>query len=170
MYSPKDRKIYFYHNGERVIAADPLIIARRIADAGAEFQTACGAATGAAGKWTRQAQDEVAKHLRTIFNLKPLTNGEEVIGTLSDDECADLFLHFREFQKGVKKNSRMTVTPARAVSPSSGPTSVASPPTSNTSASASTNGDSSTAKPPSSPTGPASPSGLSPLTKPISTP
>lgn len=152
LYRPRERLIYSYHTGERVVRADPLVLYRRVMDEGPELavdiKVSQSPMAGAGA-----AQGAVAARVRRMFGLKPLADGG-----LGEVECVELLDHFLEYCSGVKKNTGPTPTSAAATSAPTAPSWAAAPPTPPTSASGSTASASPPAGPAPSPSGPPSPS------------
>ena len=98
VYAPKDRLIYHYCNGERVVAADPSVLYRRLMDIGPELN----ADIALAGSPSKAARDAVGKaewKLRQLFELKPFSEGG-----LGEVEAYELLDHFLGYCTSVKKN------------------------------------------------------------------
>lgn len=137
-YTPKERKIYRYFNGEKVVHADPMILYKKIMAVGQELAVDIDVAKSPC-KEAIQADDEAVRKLREIFEVKPVTSDGKGLG---EAEVIELFDHFWEFLEGLKKNSSPSSTTS---------TSASSPPadsvTPSTSASGSSANGSSSSKP-----------------------
>ena len=136
VYKPRQRLIWSYYNGERLVQADPLVLWKQImAVAPAldiDFKVSQSVSRNA-----ETAHKALVQRIRDIFHIKSLENDFEVVNTLTDAECIDLLNKFLSYCGWVKKNSSNSVTTATATSPpTDSPTSAGeSPPTSNTSVS-----------------------------------
>lgn len=149
LYSPAERLIYRYFDGQKVRRADPMVLYKNYAEVRTDLlvdlrgyysslmpedkSNACH--TGAVAK------------IRKIFDVPAL--GDE--GGLTDGEVLDLLNHFTDYIDSVKKNSRSIPTTATATSAATPSCSEAGPPTSSTLDSGSTASASSTAAPAPSP-------------------
>ncbi len=146
-YSPGQRRIYRYFNGDKEISADPMVLYKRVMDVGpslsADIKVSASISRGARG-----AHASMVKTLREIFSVKSLEEGG-----LTEQEVCDLFDHFMTYCDDLKKNSSQPATSPEATSPS-GPspsTEEKSPPTAGTSDSGSTEKGSCTGPPTPSP-------------------
>lgn len=155
LYSPQERLIYSYHDGEKVVRADPAVLYRRLMDVGPELSADIAVACSpmpVRAEATAKAEGKV----RAIFGLKPFADGG-----LGEAEAYELLDHFAGYCDGVKKNlARLPIYfPSSAKpSPKGGST---TPPTSDCGSTASVP---STAEPAPSPTASKSPSDSTPET------
>lgn len=151
VYHPRERLIYYYWNGAKHVAADPIALYKRMMAQGPELSIDIKVANSAS-KDAGKAHDALVGRIRTIFDLKPLTDGG-----LSELESAQLLDHFLVYCERLKKNSSPSPTSSTttADSPTSSPT---VPPTSNSSVSGSTANGPSTDGPGPSPMASGSPS------------
>ena len=105
MYSPKQREIYSYFNGDKVVRADPMPLFKSVMDQFSElsidFKVAASPHKDAAKAW-----DNAVARVRTIFGIKTLDEGG-----LTERETVDLYNHFWDFMDSVKKNSPSCQTP-----------------------------------------------------------
>lgn len=113
VYLPRERKIYSYFNGEKVLKADPMDIQRKLSAVSTELDMDLKIATSTefAGNLpeaimknvfldAEKARQNALKTLRGVFNVKTLDEGG-----LLDDEVFDVFSHFMIYVQAVKKNS-----------------------------------------------------------------
>lgn len=147
VYAPDERLIYRYFNGEKVIAADPLVLFKRMKDVFTDLMVDMQVANSESKDADLCHAKAIAK-IRGIFSINPLD--ENGVG-LTDTEALDLFEHFYDWIDGLKKNSRMTATSTTEAFPASKTPSAAEPTIPNGSASGSTASDNSTAVPVPSP-------------------
>jgi hypothetical protein len=168
IYRPAERRIFRYWNGERWVDGDPMVIHRRIMDVVGDFTAYCIAASSPM-KDAESATCRACEMIRVFFDLKPLI-GNDAAGTLTNEDCVDLFVTYRAWQARLKKNLRNTPIPARAISASTASSPAAAPVTPSSSASGSTAAASATAKPERSRTGLESLSVVSMPSEPTSTP
>lgn len=133
VYRPRERLIYSYWDGAKVVRADPMVLYQRVMERGPELSIDIKVATSPS-KGAAAAQSGAVDKIRTAFGLKPF-DGEN---GLTELEVFALLDHFLEFAEGLKKNSSPTVTSAAGTSATTPPSSAAAPPTPSTSASGST--------------------------------
>lgn len=152
IYHPKERMIYSYFNGQKVIQADPLQLERKLMDVGPELSIDMKVAKSIS-KDAATAHTKMVQQCRGIFNVKPIEEGG-----LTELETVLLLEHYLAYTDEVKKNWSPIATPVTGTSAPSGPSSEGNPPTPNSSVSGSTDEGNVTGNPPSSPTAPASPS------------
>lgn len=149
VYSPSERCIYQYLDGEKLVRCDPLVLFRRVMDKGPELHSDIVAANVAQSKFADKAYANLQKNIREIFQVKvydPVTNTG-----LTEAEISNLFDHFMWFVEVNKKKANLPSTSATATSPTTEPSSTESPATPNTSDSGSVGNESSTKEPPASP-------------------
>lgn len=105
MYSPKEREIYCYFNGEKAVRADPMPLFKSIMDQyndlSIDFKMAAMPSKDASKAW-----DNAVGRVRAIFGIKKLEDGG-----LTERETVDLYNHFWDFIEAVKKNSPSYQTP-----------------------------------------------------------
>ena len=118
VYSPKERKIFSYFDGEKTVKADPVALYRRVMDKGPSLSIDMSVSTSAS-KDAEKAQKELVDNVRTIFNVKPLANEIECTGTLTDTEVLYLLDQFMDYASDVKKNSKTLPTTPPITPPSS---------------------------------------------------
>lgn len=97
VWSPQEREIYTYFDGTKLVKGDPQLLYRAMMEVGAELSVDIAVASSPSKDW-RQAEDNAAKKIRGIFNLKPLEEGG-----LSTPELANLLKHFWSYCESVKK-------------------------------------------------------------------
>lgn len=152
LYHPRDRLIYRYFDGQREVAADPMVLYKLLMDVGPEIGIDMKVAASPS-KDAGKAHDKMVQKIRGAFGVLPLKDGG-----LTDLESVELLQHFLVFVDAIKKNSSpLPTSPGETPAPSA-PSSVAGPPTPSSSGSGSTGGGSSTVGPPPSPSGPPPPS------------
>ncbi len=158
IYHPKERLIYQYFNGKRMVHADPMVLYKRVAARGGDLEVASKVASSPLLKVTDKAKahDDVVRYVREIFQLET-PNGLECAGCLTETECVDLMDHFYTFVGHEKKNTNPGPTPSAATSASTPSPPDAAPPTGSSSDSGSAGNESSTASPGPSPSAPSSP-------------
>lgn len=106
IYTPEERKIFRYHNGSRWIEADPAPLWERLMDKSAELGANFKAAA-VPSKWQQEANRNVIKYLREVFEIAPLEDGWKMPteGSLTGEQVVELFNVFMTFCGCVKKNS-----------------------------------------------------------------
>lgn len=154
-YTPQERRIYAYFDGEKTRRVDPLVLWRKVMekyeDFKVEVKVAFSPSKDAAAAW-----QQAVGRIRLMFDVKPW---DEATGAgLTEDECFDLIDHFTAYMDALKKGSSPMQTSAEETSGVTASTSAANPPTSNTSASGPTANAPSTATPELSTTEPPLPS------------
>lgn len=133
LYRPKDRLIYSYWDGSKIVRADPMVLYQKLMERGPELSIDIKVAASPS-KGAAKAHTGTIDKIRTAFALKPFdgTHG------LTELEVLALLDHFLEFTEGIKKNSSPISTSPEAISDTTPTTSAAAPPTSNSSGSGST--------------------------------
>lgn len=145
IYSPKERLIYKFFNGERMVTIDPIVLNQRVMDAWPDMSIPMKIAMSSS-KAAKQGRIDAVNKIREVFMLKPLTNGIEVVNTLTDVEAINLLTAFLTYCGNVKKNSPTLPTMSKPTEDFK-PTSGNAPPTSSTSDSGSTENECLTEKP-----------------------
>lgn len=112
IYLPNERGIYPYFNGERMVNADPIALYKRVMEVWPELSIDATVArsTLLADKETIKGHTAMTDKIRGIFQLKPLTNGIECVGTLTDKQATDLLDHLLIYCERLKKNSSRSAT------------------------------------------------------------
>ena len=141
LYEPKQRLIYKYFNGDKIVSADPMILHRKMMAKAPDLYIDSKVATFP-NKDSGKAQVALTKNIREIFGVKPLDEGG-----LTELETAELWKSFLIYCEWVKKNWNPPPTSPEGTSDPTGPSSGGSPPTLNTSASGSTASEPSSDKP-----------------------
>lgn len=156
VYRVRERQIYRYFDGQKEVAADPLVLYKRVMDVRPALAVDIKVArAGMMG--SKEAHEAVLGYVRQVFNLKPLADGG-----LTEAEALGLLDHFLAYVDGVKKNTRPSATSAAETSEASPSSSGEGPPTPSTSDSGATASGPSTGTPGPPPSGPAPPSGWLP--------
>lgn len=137
VYRPKERMIYSFWNGEKIVTADPLVLYKRVMDCGPELAIDMKVSKSASKDATK-AHGKAIDKIRNIFKIKEIEQGG-----LTELEGMDLLDHFLTYCDVVKKNS--SILPMQSTSTVDSPTtSQENPPTSNSSVSGSIANDPST--------------------------
>lgn len=108
VYHPKERLIYSYFNGERLVKADPMGLYMKVMDVAGDLEGDLKVANSPLTD-APKAHKQALKTMREVFGLKELT-GIEVVDTLSDDETIALFNHFMDYHHRLKKNTSPPAT------------------------------------------------------------
>jgi hypothetical protein len=111
LYDPKDRLIFRYNDGKRMIWADPMVLYRRLMEVAPTLSIDVRV-SASASKDAGKAYVATLEKIRTIFAVEaPKTEDPlECRGTLSEIELVDLLNYFLTYCETVKKNSRMSAT------------------------------------------------------------
>lgn len=143
MFTKKERNIYRFWNGERMVGADPLVISRKLTTfPDFDFETDLKLLQLATSedpeliKQSLKAMDRWAAAARHAFKIKEFElqeDGSEV--GLLEDEIAELILDFFTWLGEVKKNTLTTPTPQNSTESVSSTGAVPGPHTTPTSAS-----------------------------------
>lgn len=152
IYHPRERMIYHYFDGQKVVHADPLQLERKLMDVGPELSIDMKVAKSIS-KDAAKAHTEMVKKCREIFNVKSVEEGG-----LTELETVLLLEHYLAYTDEVKKNWSRIVTPPTATSAPYACSLDVAPPTPNSSGSGSTGGENITVAQQSSPMEPALPS------------
>jgi len=145
-YKPRQRYIYRYKDGDRVVIADPIALFKAVMEVGPTLEIDLRVA-GSISKDASKGHTTAVAKLRQVFNLRSFAEGGA-----TDVEVVELFNHFMVYAESLKKNSPTSATSATATSPTSVPSSAASPATPNSSVSGSIANGHSTVPPVPSPT------------------
>ncbi len=132
IYSPKQRAIFRYFDGQKVRDVDPMVIYRKIMDGAADLSIAMKVARSGWKGEAAKAHDEMIADLRGIFGVKSLDEGG-----LTEPETAELFVQFMNYCGWVKKNWSPPTTLPEDVLPSTSPSPDGGSPTPNSSGSGS---------------------------------
>lgn len=146
LYTPGERRIYRYFDGEKDVAVDPMPLWKRLMEHGTDLSIKLRVAYSES-KANVQAHTDLVKKIREVFVLKPFEEGG-----LTESETVNLLHHFLTFVGVIKKNSPSSTTePGEGTPPTSSPSSEDAPPTRSGSDSTSTATATSTDMPPPSP-------------------
>ena len=99
VYSPKERIIYEYFDGEKTIKADPIVLYKRVMEKRADILIDTKVANSAS-KDASKAHNNLMDNLRWVFSVKKIEDSG-----LTDPEVGNLFDHFMIYCDRVKKNS-----------------------------------------------------------------
>lgn len=113
LWVPRERLIFAYFDGGKIVSDDPLEIWRRLAEVGPELAQDIEVGRCQKVEWALPAQDEIAAKLRNIFGVKTVKEGG-----LGRVELAELFDRFMLYTSELKKNSSLTATLPTATSAS----------------------------------------------------
>lgn len=139
IYRAKERLIYQYWDGERIIKADPQVLFKRIMEHGPELSIDLKVGRSTL-KGAKESHDRALQTIRTAFEIKapdpskPL-DCSNVLTELEVERTLDDFLSWVD---KLKKKLPTTPTPVEAALPNTESSSAASPPTANGLASGST--------------------------------
>lgn len=100
IYKPKDRLIFKYFDGEKIVSADPMVVYRRMIDVSIDLNADITIATSPS-KAAPEAYQKMVEKLRKIFQVKPLE-----LGGLTENETFLVYINFSNFCDFVKKNSK----------------------------------------------------------------
>jgi hypothetical protein len=150
LFTIKERLIYQYNNGEKLICADPIVLERNIAEVWNDLSADIKAASSPIpNKWAKDAQKNVLEKCRLIFGVQAL---DESGKGLTEEETMDLFNHFLKYSNTVKKNLRNSPISQKAMQQNSVSSSTELQSSSNGTDSGSTSKESVSERPGSSPT------------------
>lgn len=113
LYKPKDRLIYRYYNGSKIVSIDPMDLYSRIMAEGTDLDISLKLA-GSISKDAPQGYKEAIERLRKLFEVKPYYDGEG----LTDTELFDLFTHFLTYCNEIKKKVSPSATSQMEILPS----------------------------------------------------
>jgi len=147
IFHPKERMIYQYWDGQKVVAVDPLIIYRRFAEVQPQLVIDRKVATSLSKDAPKAWPAMIAK-IHTIFEIKGMSEGG-----LTEAETIQLLDHFLIFCEDVKKNANPIPILPTTTSPPMPSFSEEGPPTETGSDSGSTEKEPSIDEPMPSPTG-----------------
>lgn len=153
MFTVKERLIYHYWDGQRMVSVDPMELFKKLIDVAPKVYVDAKVVKFGM-KDAPAKQKELIESVRGMFGIKPYDQGG-----LTETESMELFYHFLEFTERIKKNSSQSPMPQEGDSTGSSIFSGDGPPTKNPSGSGSTASEPSTETSPSSPTGQPSLSG-----------
>lgn len=146
VYHPKERLIYYYWNGMKLVSADPIILYKKFMDVAPSLSVNIKVSESTS-KDAGKAHEEAQENIRYIFDLPTFENGG-----LTRIEADGLLNHFLEYCYTLKKNSNRFTTSSTNSEDSKG-SSEGNQPTDNLSPSGSVGNVDSTVKPELSPMG-----------------
>lgn len=126
IYSPKERCIYEYFDGQKQVKADPLVLYKRLQDCSTDLSVDMRLANSIHSD-ANKGHTNAIKKIQTIFSIKPFDEGG-----LSEMEAMSLLEHFLFFCDELKKKvspsatSSTTSEASRTSSPTGRPTSTTS--------------------------------------------
>lgn len=158
-YRSRERFIYSFWNGERVVHADPQVLYTRIAEHGPELSIDLKVGRSPM-KGAKESHERAIQTIRDAFGFKapPADNPLECADTLTQLEVEQELNKFLSWCEELKKKLPPTLTTAAAASPNGASLPAAAPPTPSGLASGSTVTAANTEPPGPSPTGPELPS------------
>jgi len=140
IYRPKERMIFQFWNGQKMVSGDPLVLFKRMSDVGPELAIDIKVSSSPS-KDASKAHNNVVDKIRGIFGVQSLEQGG-----LSELETLQLLDTFLLYCDRVKKNSSQSVIwPTPSVDSTS--SSEENPPTLNSSDSGSIESESKTDEP-----------------------
>ena len=149
-YTPEDRSIYSYNDGEKLVRIDPMVQYKKIMDVGPSLSIDLKVSTSTLMKNEDKgkAHQSLLQHVRDIFNLKPFrqTGDGKTVG-LTEIETVEVLDHFLSYCHELKKKVKTNVTSSNNSGVSPPYMAPTSPLMSNGSESGSTGNVSSTAEP-----------------------
>lgn len=157
LYKPSEMAIYRYWDGSKIVAVDPMVLHRRVSDAGREELAIDLKVSARPIKGNVEAYDSLLRKIRKIFNVTPY---DGVTG-LTEVATVELLDHWLNYEYVQKKIANLPPISPTASSPPSPESSAENPPTGSSSDSGSTDTGPFTGTPPPSPSGPELPSGPS---------
>jgi hypothetical protein len=136
-FRPRERLIYRYFDGTRVVSADPLVLYQKVMDVAPSIAADAAAARTPGFSKGEQAYQSMLEAMRGIFGVTPFKDlGQGKYEGLTESEVTALYAHFWEYvegvlpaeeglppEGGVKKNSPPSPTSPEATSVSPAPTS-----------------------------------------------
>lgn len=119
VYEPGARRIYSYFDGEKVVAADPMVLWRNLMEVRGDLSAHLSLAFAPMdSKDKPQAYAKAAALSRKIFSVREFHEGG-----LTEAEAVNLVQHFWRYCDGVKKNSPPSPSWSAATSAAPAPTS-----------------------------------------------
>lgn len=159
LYSPRERAIYRFFDGQKVRCVDPLVLWQRLMDHHQDIMTDMLGAKNFTGDKGSALYQAMISDIRKVFEVEPFQDlGNGRYQGLTEAEVTQLYVHFYQYcdgwlgpddipEGGVKKNSPPPTTPATGTSAAMPPSSEENPPTRSSSASGSTAAEPSTEQP-----------------------
>lgn len=133
IYNPKERFIFRYFNGEKVVPADPMVLQKRLTEKIQELSSDIKVANVPQYPGSKEAYESLCANIRLIFKIKPLDQGG-----LTETELEELLSKFVDYCNWAKKKLSPTPTSQETTSQTFETSSAGSQPTSNFSVSTST--------------------------------
>lgn len=146
IYTPKERLIYSYFNGQEIVRADPQVLYRNLMDVAPSLRADIAVSNSASKQW-RTATENADKAVRQLFSIKPFAEGG-----LAELELFELLDHFINYCDSIKKLQSPSLTSSGSVGASTPFSGEESQPMPSSSASGCVVNDSSTGEPEPSPT------------------
>lgn len=103
IYSPKQRRIYSYFNGEKMVVVDPMHQYKAVMEKGPDIAIDLKV-SNSISKDANKSHENLIKTVRGIFNVKPLAEGG-----LTDLEAIELLDHFLVYCGEIKKKQNLSV-------------------------------------------------------------
>lgn len=104
VYHPKERMIYKYWNGQKLVEADPLLLVKKMMDVAPSLSAASKVAKSPS-KDAPAAQEEMIGYIRGIFSVDPYEQGG-----LTRSELVNLIDHFSVYCEEIKKKVNASLT------------------------------------------------------------
>lgn len=97
-WSPRERVVYQFFDGDKLVKVDPIVVFKRISAVAPELSTSITVALSPS-KDATSAHDDALIHIRKIFDIKPYAEGG-----LTDTEAFTLLDDFTAWCNRLKKN------------------------------------------------------------------
>lgn len=130
IYNPKERFIFRYFNGEKIIPADPMRLQQKLIDKLQELSTDLKVSNVPQYPGAEDSYQKLCANIRLIFKIKPLDQGG-----LTETELEELLSQFVDYCNWTKKKLSPTQTSQETTSPTTKSSLAESPPTLNSSVS-----------------------------------
>jgi hypothetical protein len=108
-YGDRQKKLFKYWNGSRVVKADPLVIYKKFLEVRPDLAVNIKLARSA-HKDSNEGHDKAMAKIREVFQIPVPANELEPKGTLTHSELSGLLDSFLTYIDKLKKNSRPLVT------------------------------------------------------------
>jgi hypothetical protein len=126
LYQPEERALYKHYDGKEVVAKDPMVLYKRLAEVSGDLSAWVKLAFSPS-KDAKDGHTKVVEKARVIFEVKPYEEGG-----LTESETVNLLFHFWNYCELQKKTTSSYPTTSTDPSTSSSDCSDESPPTTNT--------------------------------------
>ena len=103
LYEPKEKEVFRFYNGEKMVRADPLVLYKRLMDKGPELHIDLKVSVSAS-KDAEVAHKALDRKIREVFNLSPLVDGIDATNTLTETQTVELLTAFITYCGFQKKN------------------------------------------------------------------